>query len=72
MRTIMGMGRGTAATWPRKKRVKKKAMMAEGEKNMVAGRRMDERERGAGGFWRGGETIGVNWVEPAAYERTKK
>ena len=39
----MGMGRGTAATWPTKKRVKKKAMMVEGEKNMVASRRVDER-----------------------------
>ena len=29
------------------------------------------REYAAGGFWRGGETIGVNWVEPAAYERTR-
>jgi len=71
MRTIMGMGRGEAATWPTKKRVKKKAMMAEGEKNMVAGGRMDERECDWG-FWRGGETIDVNWVEPAANERTKK
>jgi len=36
------MGRGTAATWPTRKRVKKKAMMAEGE-NMVARRRVDKR-----------------------------
>jgi len=48
MRTIMGMGRGTAATWPTKKRVKKKAMIVEGEKNMVAGKRMDERICGWG------------------------
>jgi len=36
-RTIMAMGRGAAAAWPTRKRVKKKARMAEGEKNMVAG-----------------------------------
>ena len=29
------------------------------------------REYAAGGFWRGGKTIDVNWVEPAAGERTR-
>lgn len=33
----MGMGIGEAATWPTTKRERKKAMMVEGEKNMVAG-----------------------------------
>jgi len=42
MRTFMGMGRGEAATWPTKKRVKKKAMVVEREKNMVASRRVGE------------------------------
>ena len=32
------MGMGTAATWPTRKRVKKKARTAEGEKNIVAER----------------------------------
>jgi len=36
-RTIIGMGLGAAAAWPTMKRVKKKARMAEGEKNIVAG-----------------------------------
>lgn len=58
--TSIGIGRGEAATWPTRKKVKKKARMAEREKSM------------AGGFWRGGKTICVNWVEPAAYEKDKK
>jgi len=37
VRTIIGMGLGAAAAWPTMKRVKKKARMAEGEKNIVAG-----------------------------------
>ena len=41
------MGMGMAATWPTRKREKKKARMAEGEKNIVAGR-TDERM----GSWR--------------------
>ena len=49
-----GHGEGAAATWPTKKRVKTKATTAEGEKNMVAGRRMDKRV-GGWGFWRGGD-----------------
>ena len=36
----MGMGIGEAATWPTKKRETRKAMMAEGEKNIVAGTRV--------------------------------
>jgi len=31
----------------------------------------DGQESTAGGFWRGGKTIDVNWVEPAANEQTK-
>lgn len=41
----MGMGRGEAATWPTRKREKKKARRAEGEKNIVV-----KRKRGGG--WR--------------------
>ena len=29
----------------------------------------DGQRNAAGGFWRGGKTVGVNWGEPAAYER---
>ena len=42
-RTTIGMGMGPAAAWPTRKRVKKKAMTAEREKNIVAGEQTNKR-----------------------------
>lgn len=38
-RTTMGMGRGAAATWPTKRRERKKARTADGEKNIAVRRK---------------------------------
>jgi len=63
----LGMGRGDAATWPTRKREKKKARTAEGENN-IAVRRKRVDDRRLVGFGGGRKTIDVNWVEPAAGE----